>query len=175
MVSVAHREQKCRAVFCAGIVKFLERGLNAIEVVVGFNRPAFYRAAVLHQLSLVKGRSAARLYFVADSFNQGAVGVVGQKHYVGKLQGRAPPDFHSGRNAFQNRGFGGAGKRCGKGLPFVAVQVKRGNQAFSDSAVGCGSLNVNHFFLRSGEDSFVNVGGHRLLYFLYALGLSAVI
>ena len=101
--------------------------------------------------------------------------VIYKKHYVRKLKRRTTANFHSRRNALDNRCFCSTNKRLAKRLPFIRLKVNCTNKTMTDSSVCRRPFDINTFFLRRCKNSAVNIVIHRFSDFFYAFAFVRIV
>ena len=114
-----------------------------------FHGPACNVAAALHQLALVHLFQLALSR--ADGLDEGAAGVVGQHHDMGRFQRRAPAHGHAGRDALGDGALAGPDGRAGALLVAVSLEVYLAHEALTHPAALLGALDVDKAVHGAGQ------------------------
>ena len=106
-------------------------------------------AAALHQLALVQLFQLALSR--ADGLDEGAAGVVGQHHDMGRFQRRTPAHGHAGRDALGDGALTGPDGRAGTLLVAVSLEVYLAHEALTHPAALLGALDVDKAVHGAGQ------------------------
>ena len=106
-------------------------------------------AAALHQLALVQLFQLALSR--ADGLDEGAAGVVGQHHDMGRFQRCTPAHGHAGRDALGDGALAGPDGRAGALLVAVSLEVDLAHEALTHPAALLGALDVDKAVHGAGQ------------------------
>ena len=132
-----------------------------------FHGPSGDVAAALHQLALIQ--LFQRTLVRADRLDEGAAGVVGQHHDMGRLQRRPPTHGHTGRDALGDGALAGPDGRAAALLVAVGLKVDLTHKALPHPSALLGALDVDEAVHGAGQH-IPAVGVHRGVDALHALG-----